>query len=362
MILASNPGTNPQLKEQNTPKVRRKVMGLLESVLTLWEDARPLRKHRAGIVEAINRGIYDNDGETRKCARRAWHGLHTHFPQEAADMLRKLTTAQQNLILGKVAESRMPSRNGSRANSPGRRNVGRPTRTQPGSRTVSPGRNGRSAGAMPKPRVPLSRGGSPGRRTGPRIVNRSRTTVGSRAGSPGRGRVGSSTNRTPEDRTVSVIRAISSNNMNDKRAGLEGFKRLLKQKVAFRTPELKKLLEAFKYLLTVRNDLFLSALGALSEFLMVCGPVLDYPWCSFLVPALTNKAADSSLPGQTLAALVKSRTSAIENLNPTWQLQAVSKFITSDETRTSRHKVQILVWLTALAPRVDGGSYFRMKT
>jgi hypothetical protein len=156
-----------------------------------------------------------------------------------------------------------------------------------------------------------------------------------------------------------VIRAISSSNLADKKAGLEGFKRLLKQKVAFRTPELKKILESFKAILAGRSALFLTALDTLSEFLLVCGPVLDYPWCSFLVPALTNKAADSSLPGQSLAAVVKARTNAIETLNPTWQLSSLSKYITDDEAKTSgpRHKVQILVWLTALAPRIEEGLF-----
>ena len=120
VLLKSNPGTNPSLKEVNVPIMRRRIMFLLESILTLWEDARPLRKQKVGIIEAINAGIYDSDGETRQCARRAWHGLHSHFPNEAADLLRKLTSSQQNLILGKVAESRRPSRQGSRANSPGR--------------------------------------------------------------------------------------------------------------------------------------------------------------------------------------------------------------------------------------------------
>ena len=50
-------------------------------------------------------------------------------------------------------------------------------------------------------------------------------------------------------------------------------------------------------------------------------------WCNFLVPALTQRASDSSLPGQSLAGVVRARSSAIENLNPTWQLQAISKVI-----------------------------------
>ena len=56
VLLKSNPGTNPSLKEVNVPSMRRRIMFLLESMLTLWEDARPLRKQKAGIVEAINTG------------------------------------------------------------------------------------------------------------------------------------------------------------------------------------------------------------------------------------------------------------------------------------------------------------------
>ena len=41
--LRANPATNPALKEVNTPSVRRRIMNLLELMLTLWEDARPLR-------------------------------------------------------------------------------------------------------------------------------------------------------------------------------------------------------------------------------------------------------------------------------------------------------------------------------
>ena len=77
-------------------------------------------------------------------------------------MLRKLTSAQQNLILGKVAESRRPSRAGSRANSPGRGQNRAATRTQPASRTGSPGRN-RNAAKMRNGNS--SRGASPTRNT-----------------------------------------------------------------------------------------------------------------------------------------------------------------------------------------------------
>jgi len=48
VLLKSNPGTNPSLKEVNIPSMRRRIMFLLESILTLWEDARPLRKQKAG--------------------------------------------------------------------------------------------------------------------------------------------------------------------------------------------------------------------------------------------------------------------------------------------------------------------------
>ena len=47
--------------------------------------------------------------------------------------------------------------------------------------------------------------------------------------------------------------------------------------VPFRTPELKKILESFRSLLSGRGPLFLTALDTLSDFLAACGPVLDYP-------------------------------------------------------------------------------------
>jgi len=116
-----------------------------------------------------------------------------------------------------------------------------------------------------------------------RVVSKSRTTVtsrrGSRQGSPTRtGKTGGpASSGGSGDKTIPVIRAITSSNINDKRAGLAGLKRLLQKQVPFRTPELKKLLEAFKSLLTGRGPLFLPSLEVLSEFLVVCGPVLDYP-------------------------------------------------------------------------------------
>ena len=67
---------------------------------------------------------------------------------------------------------------------------------------------------------------------------------------------------------------------------MSGLKRLLAKQVPFRTPELKKILEAFKNLLSGRGPLFLPALEVLSEFLNVCGPVLDYPVSINLVPLL----------------------------------------------------------------------------
>ena len=78
-------------------------MNLVELMLTLWEDARPLRKMKSGIIEAIHRGVYDADGETRQCARRAWHGLHAHFPSEAAELLRVVQT-QAILFLKSMSE------------------------------------------------------------------------------------------------------------------------------------------------------------------------------------------------------------------------------------------------------------------
>ena len=42
--LKANPATNPALKEINVPSIRRRIMNLLEMMLTMWEDARPLRK------------------------------------------------------------------------------------------------------------------------------------------------------------------------------------------------------------------------------------------------------------------------------------------------------------------------------
>ena len=47
--LKANPATNPSLKEINVPSVRRRIMNLLEMMLTMWEDARPLRKMKGGI-------------------------------------------------------------------------------------------------------------------------------------------------------------------------------------------------------------------------------------------------------------------------------------------------------------------------
>ena len=44
-----------------------------------------------------------------------------------------------------------------------------------------------------------------------------------------------------------------------------------------RTPELKKILESFRSLLSGRGPLFLTALDTLADFLAACGPVLDYP-------------------------------------------------------------------------------------
>lgn len=221
-------------------------MNLVELMLTLWEDARPLRKMKSGIIEAIHRGVYDADGETRQCARRAWHGLHAHFPSEAAELLRSLTTAQQNLILGKVAESRAPSRGGSRANSPGRTSSARTTRSkvgysQPVSRSGSPGRRNRISSAsnqrVARPvssrSVRASREASPtrGSRT-VRPANGTRTTVTSRRAS----RASSPSNRnsrtTPNgDKTVPVIKALSAPGLNDKKAGLIGLKRLIEKQV-----------------------------------------------------------------------------------------------------------------------------------
>ena len=115
--------------------------------------------------------------------------------------------------------------------------------------------------------------------------------------------------------------------INDKKAGLLGLKRLIAKQVPFRTPELKKILESLRGLLAGRGPLLLTALDVLTDLLNSCGAVLDYPWCNFLVPSLTNRAVDSSLPGQSLAAVFKARTAAIENLNPSLQLQALSKVI-----------------------------------
>ena len=67
--LKANPATNPALKEINSPLIRRRIMNLMEMMLTMWEDARPLRKMKGGIVEAIHCNVYDSDGETRQCAR-----------------------------------------------------------------------------------------------------------------------------------------------------------------------------------------------------------------------------------------------------------------------------------------------------
>lgn len=67
--LKANPATNLALKEINSPLIRRRIMNLMEMMLTMWEDARPLRKMKGGIVEAIHRSVYDSDGETRQCAR-----------------------------------------------------------------------------------------------------------------------------------------------------------------------------------------------------------------------------------------------------------------------------------------------------
>ena len=215
-------------------------------MLTLWEDARPLRKMKSGIIEAIHRGVYDADGETRQCARRAWHGLHAHFPSEAAELLRSLTTAQQNLILGKVAESRAPSRGGSRANSPGRTSSARTARSkvgysQPVSRSGSPGRrnrigsasNQRVARPVSSRSVRASREASPTRARTVRPANGTRTTVTSRRAS----RASSPSNRgnsrtTPNgDKTVPVIKALSAPGLNDKKAGLIGLKRLIEKQV-----------------------------------------------------------------------------------------------------------------------------------
>ena len=59
--------------------------------------------------------------------------------------------------------------------------------------------------------------------------------------------------------------------------------------VPFRTPELKKILESFKGLLVGRGPLFLPALEVLSEFLIVCGPVLDYPVSCEVAPLTARK-------------------------------------------------------------------------
>ena len=243
--LKANPSTNPALKDITSTLVRRRIMNLVELMLTLWEDARPLRKMKSGIIEAIHRGVYDADGETRQCARRAWHGLHAHFPSEAAELLRSLTTAQQNLILGKVAESRAPSRGGSRANSPGRTSSARTARSkvgysQPVSRSGSPGRRNRigSASNQRVARPVSSRSVRASRETGPtrtrtvRPANGTRTTVTSRRAS----RASSPTNRnsrtTPNgDKTVPVIKALSAPGLNDKKAGLIGLKRLIEKQV-----------------------------------------------------------------------------------------------------------------------------------
>ena len=148
-------------------------------------------------------------------------------------MLRKLTSAQQNLILGKVAESRRPSRGGSRANSPGRGSSARSAiRTQPVSRSGSPGRNrNRITGSASKASSRFkSRDTSP---TGRRTITKSRTTVSSRRGSRHASptRTGHSAKNADTDKTVSVIRALSAATVADKRAGLAGLKRLLQKQV-----------------------------------------------------------------------------------------------------------------------------------
>ena len=125
-----------------------------------------------------------------------------------------------------------------------------------------------------------------------------------------------------------LTKALTSMSINDKTAGLLGLKRLISKQVPFRTPELKKILESLRGLLSGRGPLLLTALDVLTDLLNSdTGACLDYPWCNFLVPSLTNRAVDSSLPGQSLAAVFKARTAAIENLNASLQLQALSKVI-----------------------------------
>ena len=150
-------------------------------------------------------------------------------------MLRKLTSAQQNLILGKVAESRRPSRGGSRANSPGRGSSARSAiRTQPVSRSGSPGRNRNritsSASKASSSRF-KSRDASPTNQR--RVIAKSRTTVSSRRGSRHASptRTGQTAKNADTDKTVSVIRALSAATVADKRAGLAGLKRLLQKQV-----------------------------------------------------------------------------------------------------------------------------------
>ena len=75
-----------------------------------------------------------------------------------------------------------------------------------------------------------------------------------------------------------------------------------------------------------------------------------FKWCNFLVPTLTARAADSSLPGQSLAAVFKARSIAIENLNPSLQLQALSKvrhhLIQKLLLKMERHCIYIFVAYT----------------
>ena len=52
--------------------------------------------------------------------------------------------------------------------------------------------------------------------------------------------------------------------VNDRKAGLLGLKRLIAKQVPFRTPELKKILESLRGLLSGRGPLLLTALDVLT--------------------------------------------------------------------------------------------------
>nr|CAB3231466.1 CLIP-associating protein 2 [Phallusia mammillata] len=87
-----------------TNTIRRQTFAFLGVIFQNWAT-QLLERHVALLKEAVHKGINDADAETREEGRKAWCGLHQHFPVEAEQVFAGLNPAQQKLIKGNIGVS-----------------------------------------------------------------------------------------------------------------------------------------------------------------------------------------------------------------------------------------------------------------